>query len=51
VDDFGTGESSLSLLRAFPAAIIKVDKSFVDGIEIDDGLPAAANARQAVAPR
>jgi EAL domain-containing protein (putative c-di-GMP-specific phosphodiesterase class I) len=36
-------------LRAFPAAIIKLDKSFVDGIEIDDGQPAAANARQAVA--
>ncbi|GIM91853.1 hypothetical protein Ato02nite_036460 [Paractinoplanes toevensis] len=49
LDDFGTGESSLSLLRAFPAAIIKLDKSFVDGIEIDDGQPAAADARQAVA--
>jgi len=48
LDDFGTGESSLSLLRAFPAAIVKLDKSFVDGIEIDDGQPAAANARQAV---
>jgi diguanylate cyclase (GGDEF)-like protein len=49
LDDFGTGESSLSLLRAFPAAIVKLDKSFVDGIEIDDGQPAAASARQAVA--
>ncbi|MEU8817550.1 bifunctional diguanylate cyclase/phosphodiesterase [Actinoplanes sp. NPDC048796] len=49
LDDFGTGESSLSLLRAFPAAIVKLDKSFVDGIEIDDGHPAAAGARQAVA--
>jgi len=49
LDDFGTGESSLSLLRAFPAAIVKLDKSFVDGIEIDDGQPAAADARQAVA--
>ncbi|BBH69954.1 hypothetical protein ACTI_66390 [Actinoplanes sp. OR16] len=49
LDDFGTGESSLSLLRAFPAAIVKLDKSFVDGIEIDDGLPAAVEARQAVA--
>jgi diguanylate cyclase (GGDEF)-like protein len=49
LDDFGTGESSLSLLRAFPAAIVKLDKSFVDGVEIDDGRPAAANARQAVA--
>ncbi|MFF5225404.1 putative bifunctional diguanylate cyclase/phosphodiesterase [Dactylosporangium sp. NPDC000521] len=49
LDDFGTGESSLSLLRAFPAAIVKLDKSFVDGVEIDDGQPAAVNARQAVA--
>jgi diguanylate cyclase (GGDEF)-like protein len=49
LDDFGTGESSLSLLRAVPAAILKLDESFVDGIEIDDGKPAAANARQAVA--
>ena len=49
LDDFGTGESSLSLLRAFPATILKLDKSFVDGIEIDDGQPAAASARQAVA--
>jgi diguanylate cyclase (GGDEF)-like protein len=49
LDDFGTGESSLSLLRAFPAAVVKLDKSFVDGIEIDDGQPAAADARQAVA--
>ncbi|WP_307868668.1 EAL domain-containing protein [Micromonospora sp. C95] len=49
LDDFGTGESSLSLLRAFPAAIVKLDKSFVDGIEIDDGQAAASDARQAVA--
>ena len=44
LDDFGTGESSLSLLRSFPAAIVKLDKSFVDGIEIDDGDPAAREA-------
>jgi diguanylate cyclase (GGDEF)-like protein len=49
LDDFGTGESSLSLLRSFPAAIVKLDKSFVDGIEIDDGDPAARDAREAVA--
>ena len=46
LDDFGTGESSLSLLTAFPAAIVKLDKSFVDGIEIDDP---ECDARQAVA--
>ena len=49
LDDFGTGESSLSLLRAFPASIVKLDKSFVDGIEVaEEGTPEAA-ARQAVA--
>ncbi|WP_245665755.1 putative bifunctional diguanylate cyclase/phosphodiesterase [Actinoplanes subtropicus] len=49
LDDFGTGESSLSLLRAFPASIVKLDKSFVDGIEEgEQGTPEAA-ARQAVA--
>jgi EAL domain-containing protein (putative c-di-GMP-specific phosphodiesterase class I) len=49
LDDFGTGESSLSLLRAFPVAIVKLDKSFVDGLEVDDANPAARDARQAVA--
>ncbi|WP_307873074.1 putative bifunctional diguanylate cyclase/phosphodiesterase [Paractinoplanes ovalisporus] len=49
LDDFGTGESSLSLLRSFPASIIKLDKSFVDGIELDEPGTPAADARQAVA--
>ncbi|WP_328477092.1 bifunctional diguanylate cyclase/phosphodiesterase [Actinoplanes sp. NBC_00393] len=49
LDDFGTGESSLSLLRSFPASIVKLDKSFVDGIELDEPGTAAADARQAVA--
>jgi diguanylate cyclase (GGDEF)-like protein len=49
LDDFGTGESSLSLLRSFPAAIVKLDKSFVDGIELDEPGTPEADARQAVA--
>jgi diguanylate cyclase (GGDEF)-like protein len=32
LDDFGTGQSSLGLVRTFPVHILKLDKSFVDGI-------------------
>jgi len=32
IDDFGTGFSSLSYLKVFPAKTIKIDKSFVDDI-------------------
>jgi EAL domain-containing protein (putative c-di-GMP-specific phosphodiesterase class I) len=43
VDDFGIGYSSLNYIRRFPVDILKVDKSFIDGVA-DSGEEAALTA-------
>ena len=49
IDDFGTGYSSLSYLQQFPINTLKIDKSFINSINVSESATSIVNAIVAMA--
>ncbi|MEA5442444.1 EAL domain-containing protein [Cyanobium gracile] len=49
IDDFGTGFSSLSTIHTFPVSKLKIDRSFVDGVDTNLTSQAIVRATLAMA--
>lgn len=49
IDDFGTGYSSLSYLQQFPISTLKIDKSFISSIDVNESATSIVDAIVAMA--